>query len=294
MKIIATSCCKLQDRPDQPVWGEIQAERPDVLLLLGDNVYLDNDVHEDAVALEAELDRLYAAQLGEPHFRALLEDMRARGARVLATYDDHDFLGNNRHGGDHAPGLREAARRMLRKHFNPPATPEGEVYSVTRAGSVDIFVLDERFHRKDVSNAGDAILGARQWAWFEAAFRASGAACRLIVSSTTVHHYALTDESWEHYPYAFQRLRDLLRGQPGALVVSGDIHRNAVYDDSGIVEIVTSGVAREGIVFRKPRKNYGVFTVDATGVRVELRSLKAGWRFDFRLPFTPGRAWELP
>lgn len=111
MKILFCSCCKLQSFTPQPVWGKIQQERPDALLLLGDNVYLDHDQHGDPKKLSAELQQKYANQFAEPNFVALLSDMASRGAPVFATYDNHDFLGNNRYGGDHDPGLAEAARQ---------------------------------------------------------------------------------------------------------------------------------------------------------------------------------------
>jgi len=69
---------------------------------------------------------------------------------------------------------------------------------------------------------------------------------------TATHTFG--DESWEHYPGAFQRLVDLLKNKPGVFMVSGDVHRNTTYDDSGVIEIVTSAAARNGIVFGSPRK----------------------------------------
>jgi alkaline phosphatase D len=275
------------------VWASIQAEQPDALVLLGDNVYLDTDVHTDPVRLSTELHGLYQAQKKDPYFAALLADLQAQGKPLLATYDDHDFLGDNRYGGDHDPALRETARALLIQHFNPPRTGS-DVYSVNRFGLVDLFMLDERFYRRRPLASAldrDAILGAGQWEWFEREFRASSAPFIVIGSSTTVHTWG--NESWEMYPAAFNRLRDLVRGRQGALVLSGDVHRNAAYDDSGILEIVTSAVARESFVFGKVRDNYAVLTFAPTGVRVELRSRKAGWRFDFTIPLG-GNAWELP
>ena len=57
MKIAAASCTKLADDPDQVVWTLIRREQPDVLVLMGDNVYLKRNTHTDPVALEKELDR---------------------------------------------------------------------------------------------------------------------------------------------------------------------------------------------------------------------------------------------
>ena len=41
MKIAFTSCIDAEDDPRQEVWNRIHALQPDVLLLLGDSVYMD-------------------------------------------------------------------------------------------------------------------------------------------------------------------------------------------------------------------------------------------------------------
>ncbi len=280
MKIAVASCIKLQQTYPQPVWSEIQNERPDILLLTGDNVYLDHDNHKDPAKLRAELQRLYAAQLAEPNFAALLADLRARGGSILAIYDDHDFLGNNCYGGDHDPALREAARDEFIRAFAPVQTG-ADVYTHFKSNLVDVIVLDERFYRTSPSvsrNDRDAILGAAQWAWFEHAVSNSTAKFLIVASSTTFHTFG--DESWEQYPTAFERMRALLKDRRGGMIVSGDVHRNALYDDSGVIEVVSSAVARHGIVFGAPRKNYGILTFNNDAVRIQLRSLKPGGRFD--------------
>jgi hypothetical protein len=99
----------------------------------------------------------------------------------------------------------------------------------------------------------------------------------VVVSSSTFHRFG--DESWEQYPAAFERLRALLRGRCGAMIVSGDVHRNALYDDSGVIEVVSSAVARKGLVFGAARKNYGILTFSEAAVQVELRGLKVGDRY---------------
>ena len=133
------------------------------------------------------------------------------------------------------------------------------------------------------------MLGSAQWHWLEQVVATSDASYLVIASSSTPHTFG--DESWEQYPTAFKRITDLLRRRKCSLVLSGDVHRNAVYDDSGVIEIVSSGVARNGIVFGSPRKNYGILTFDKEQVRVELRSLKVGGRFDFSIA---RNHWVLP
>ena len=281
MKIAVASCIKLQQTNPQPVWKEILDEKPDVLMLLGDSVYLEHNRHVDAEELRAELRSLYREQFSEPHFRDLLDDVKARGAKLLAIYDDHDFLGNNRYGGDSAPALRQAAREELVRAFDLPTLVDGDVYQMFRDGPVAVFLLDQRYYRRSPATSGadrDAILGARQWTWFEDSLRTSGAKFAVIASSSTFHQFG--DESWEQYPAAFERMRTLLNGRNGAMIVSGDVHRNDMYDDSGVLEIVTSAVARRGLVFGAKRKNYGIFTFSDDRVHVDLRGLKSGDRFN--------------
>jgi len=283
MKLVFASCSRLQVVNPQPVWDEIRAERPDALLLLGDNVYLDRDDHDDAPALAAELAQRYAAQLAEPHFAALRADLRTRGAALLVGCDDHDFLGNDRCGGDFPVALREAARTELIRAFDPPRTGD-ELHASLRLGPVRVVMLDTRFHRRAAAVSAadpDAVLGAAQWAWLEAELARRDTPFVVVASSSTVH--AWRGEAWEHYPAAFARLRGRLRGRPGALVVAGDIHANGMYDDSGIVELVSSGVARRGAVFGGERRNFGVLDFDADGVSVNLRSNKPGDRLSARI-----------
>ena len=68
MKLAVASCAKLQQTNPQPVWAEIMAERPDVLLLLGDNIYLDKDNHSVPAALAAYNASITTGSAIELHF----------------------------------------------------------------------------------------------------------------------------------------------------------------------------------------------------------------------------------
>ena len=84
-RIVFGSCIR-QDRP-QPIWTAVQAVEPDLLVLLGDNIYGDSD---DMDVLRAKWDRLAT----DPGFRAI-----ADAVPLLATWDDHDY-GRNDAGAD--------------------------------------------------------------------------------------------------------------------------------------------------------------------------------------------------
>lgn len=290
MRLLFASCSKLQSFSPQPVWDRIRAERPDALLLLGDNIYLDENRHRDPRVLAAELRTLYAAQFAEESFSRLLTDLRDRGAPLFATYDDHDFLGDDRYGGDEEPSLREAARAELVRAFQPPQTGS-EVYSATQLGDLLLLVCDTRFHRRSplVSGADrNAILGEAQWSWLESHISATESTFIAVATSSNFHGFR--DQSWERYPAAFERLRNLLCGRAGAMVLSGDVHNNDSYDESGVIELVSSGVSRAGRVWSGPRENYGVLDFDGAGVTVEFKGLKPRQRSRFRVEIA---SWEL-
>jgi phosphodiesterase/alkaline phosphatase D-like protein len=217
--------------------------------------------------------------------------MRARKARVAAIYDDHDFLGNNRYGGDHDPALREAARAAFVSAFAPVQTGS-EVYSFQPLGLVDLVVLDARFHRRnpaDSAQGREAVLGPAQWEWLESVLKQASAPYLLLASSTTLHTFG--DESWEQYPAAFSRLVQLLAPRRGALAMTGDVHRNASYDDSGVIEIVSSAVARRGLIFGAERRNWAQLDFSPSALHVTLHALKLSGRQDFVVPLSN---WRLP
>ena len=291
MKLVFCSCSKIQSVSEQPTWARIQAERPDAVLLLGDTVYLDHDQHVDAAKLGADLRNNYRLQHAEPNFTALMKDLAARGAPVFSIYDDHDFLGNNRYGGDHDPALREMARAELIRALAPPMTGE-DVYSATQLGDVLLLVLDVRFYRTTPAvsqHSRDAIMGATQWQWLENQVAGAGASKYIVIASSTTFH-SFADESWEQYSAAFDRLRALIGMRKGAMVLSGDIHRNDSYDDSGVLELVSSGVSRRGIVFGGLRENFGVLNFDAAGADVKFLGNKPRDRMSFRIELAD---WKL-
>jgi alkaline phosphatase D len=298
LQIAIASCAQFRSDPDQPAWDEIRAAKPDVLLLLGDNIYLKKDSHRKPDRLADELRGLYKEQFLQPRFAALLADLRQRGGQLVATYDDHDFLGNNRYGADADNlSLRETARSEFIAAFAPRQTG-ADVYALYHLGKadaaplVDLVVLDARFYRTDPADDSpgrDAMLGAAQWQWLEQVVTSSKARYLVVASSTTVH--AIKDENWPQYPQAHQRLLQLLRGRPGALVVSGDVHENLAQGHDGVVEITSSGVARRKVFGTKMLRNWGLLEFGAAALRVRLQSPDPKWQRDITLSLNH---WSLP
>jgi phosphodiesterase/alkaline phosphatase D-like protein len=193
LKLAIGSCIKVQDLATQPVWNQIRAYRPDALLLLSDNVYPDTNDHRDPQALALKLPTLYQRQFAQPQFADRLDELRGRGGRLFAIFDDHDFLGDNRCGANADPALREAATAELVRACAPVQTGD-EVYGLHRLGVLDLLLLDVRFHRRaaissEAATDVDALLGAEQWLWFEAAVARSTAPYLVVASSITARSF---------------------------------------------------------------------------------------------------------
>ncbi|WP_426306035.1 hypothetical protein ACN9MJ_01720 [Acidovorax facilis] len=112
MKIVFTSCMDAERVADQVIWKRIAQEHPDVLMLLGDQIYMDWGVglatafwpaliaaqpEQGLEAYARDMHRRYALQWGVAAFRELICGFagRADKGQLLLTWDDHDFAWNN-------------------------------------------------------------------------------------------------------------------------------------------------------------------------------------------------------
>ena len=137
MKICFTSCMDAVRVPHQPVWDHIQAQNPDVLMLLGDQIYMDwglpgtdwrGLIHDEPTdgltAFAQEMHMRYALQWAVPAFQQLICGFAGRSdpSRLLVTWDDHDFAWNNALGEDghdqaHRHGVPPAVKAVSRRLF---------------------------------------------------------------------------------------------------------------------------------------------------------------------------------
>ena len=82
IEAIAFGSCLKQTRP-QPIWESVLASKPDVFVLLGDNIYGDTRDMEN-------LRSRWNAFAAVPGFKKLRAD-----CRLLAIWDDHDYGEND-------------------------------------------------------------------------------------------------------------------------------------------------------------------------------------------------------
>lgn len=263
---IAFTSCMSTDvfAKSQPVWAQIAEQQPDLLVLLGDSVYIDgpggfdglpspiqpDDPHE---AFAQHVWRLYRRQLAIPEFAALIAQ-----TPTLAIWDDHDFLWNNadsRHREHPAhlgrmvvsANLFQCWRQALAGQPFPEDTRDGRIWARWSdvasqidddaampgyrcasylEGQVWVHLTDGRsWRRKDKKQ----LLGSDQRQRIQRTIEdAPKGALHIIASGSTFSQVkAHQTESWQSYPQDRQWLMDLA-ARHRVLVLSGDVHELAV------------------------------------------------------------------
>ncbi|WP_395703878.1 alkaline phosphatase D family protein [Aquabacterium sp.] len=286
MKIAFVSCFDALGSPAQPVWQRLQALQPDVLLLLGDSIYMDywphlgQGRHWPPQRFADEMYRRYAAQWQVPGFRALLGRVR----QVGAVWDDHDYAWNKSHGSGAqdkywvAPDTRRISRALFMDFRGALAAPEldyptqpplAQLLQGPDAGiearfdldGVRFILLDGRSYRTE---PGGDLHGAAQRSWFEGLVRGAPGVSVAASGSTL----ARSGESWDNFAdYEWLMTARL----PRLLLLSGDIHANKpqVHEHAGYTlhEATSSGVARRGL--GGASGNFAVVDLQGTQARVQ-------------------------
>lgn len=233
LRVIGFGSCANQNGP-QDFWAPILAFEPEVFIFAGDNIYADT---RDMDVMRAKYGRL----AGQPGFQAL----KSR-ARILATWDDHDY-GENDAGAEYP--MKEESERIFLDFFEVPADhPRRQRPGIYDAGifgpdgkRVQVILLDARYFRgplktveKRVRGQGKylpqdddsvTMLGDAQWAWLLEQLR-EPAEIRFIVSGVQVLARDHAWESWYNLPHERERLFDVIRssGAEGVIILSGDRH----------------------------------------------------------------------
>jgi alkaline phosphatase D len=214
---IALGSCAKQDRP-MPIWSAVGGFKPDVLLMLGDNIYGDT---EDMAVLRGKYD-LLAADRG---FGAIRNTVP-----IVAVWDDHDYGEND--GGREYPMKKESQQAFL-DFFGIPAdapvrTREGNYRRVVvgpPGRRVQFICLDTRSHRSPLSSLPKEERVKGRGPYVATVLR-EPADLRVVLSSIQL---ASTEHGWEHwgnFPAERTRFLQTLRESEatGVIVVSGDRH----------------------------------------------------------------------
>lgn len=229
LQTIAFGSCSHEDDSTQ-LWDEIAAQKPDLWIWMGDNIY--GDTHDMAL-----LKKKYDMQKARPDYKRLLKT-----CPVVGTWDDHDYGIND--GGKYF-SKKEASKKLALDFLDVPANAKvrkrAGIYDSYEFGpkgkKVKVILLDTRTFRDTViysktpgrrydPNPDGDVLGEQQWKWLEKELKNTNADLNIIVSSIQFlanEHYW---EKWGNFPSARQRMLDLLmKTKPhNTLFISGDRH----------------------------------------------------------------------
>jgi alkaline phosphatase D len=280
---IAFGSCNRQDAP-QPLWKPILADKPDLWIWMGDNIYGDSRIMDT-------LSAKYALQNSNPDYLLL-----KASTPLIGIWDDHDYGIND--GGKYFVQKKESRDLMFDFLDVPQAAPERKReggYSAHTYGEgeqkVKVILLDGRYFRDTIArvdrvyqnNTTGQILGDAQWKWLEKELKTSTAKVNFIVSGIqflpTEHAY----EKWANFPQEREKLLNLIAnsGVQNPILLSGDRHIAEVMKlvDSrfpkGIYEVTSSGLTHtwSGIAEEKnslrvsdlvAKLNYGLASFDWT------------------------------
>ncbi len=202
-------------QPGQTVFRAMREAKPDLLLMLGDNVYANAS---ELPALRA----YYRNSRAEPDFGAVIAE-----TPTWAIWDDHDFLGNDLDGT--APG-KENALKAFREYWangNVPDTSQRGIWHRFTWGNVEFFMLDDRFHRNVVKGS---MLGPTQRRWLFDNLKQSNAMFKVIASGS-VWNTQKPHDSWNEFPEERRALFEHIAAHKiaGVVLMAGDIHRGEVW-----------------------------------------------------------------
>ncbi len=213
------------DRPGPPYGGEYQifshiaARKPDLMLWLGDNVYL----------READWNSRTGVLYRYTHTRSLPEmQPLLASAHHYAIWDDHDFGPDN---SDRSWWNKEATLEAFRLFWGNPCFGVDGRPGTTCAfewSDVQFFLLDNRYYRTPNRRvSGDRwILGRKQREWLIDALVSSRATLKIVVIGGQVLNPHPAEDHYASFPEERQELLAALERErvSGVLFLTGDKH----------------------------------------------------------------------
>jgi alkaline phosphatase D len=211
---------------NERAWTTIEAFSPQVLLLFGDNVYIDDP---ESIIMQRYT---YHRRQSRPEWRHLT----AR-TPVFTIWDDHDFGTNDSWGGPHIdePFWKpHFAFRTFRENWANPGYGGGNkqpgCWYTFQVGDVDFVMLDCRYYRTNPKGNRPTMLGPVQMKWFEETLIGLKGTFKVICSSVPWDFRTKGDslDTWNGYKDEREHIFSFLEEQKieGVLLMSADRHRS--------------------------------------------------------------------
>lgn len=211
---------------NERAWLTIGSFDPDMLMLLGDNVYIDDP---ESIIMQRYT---YHRRQSRPEWREL-----TKNTPVFTIWDDHDFSTNDSWGGpmvDEPFWKPHFAYRTFRENWANPAYGFGDEqpgcwyqYSV---GDIDFVMLDCRYYRTNPRDEKRTILGPVQMQWLKKTLRSLDGTFKVLVSSVPWDFRTKGDslDTWNGYKTERNEIFDFLTEHSieGVVLMSADRHRS--------------------------------------------------------------------
>ena len=212
------------------MWTTIDAVKPDVLMLLGDNVY------SDAPESPEMQHYCYYRRQSRPEFRKLISR-----TSVYSIWDDHDFGTNDCQGGPRidAPEWKVPVWNVFRNNWvntgygDGPARPG--VWYDYYIGDVHFIMLDGRIYRdlRPANGGRPTMLGPEQLQWLKKRLAESDGTFTVLISPVPWVFGAKGDskDTWNGFKEERNEILDVIRDskKDGVLMMSADRHRSDLW-----------------------------------------------------------------
>jgi hypothetical protein len=285
-KIAFVSCAYATHRPVQPAWRQILDAKPDLLLMLGDNAYMDwaGSLNWDFEALE----KCYREQFDVSDFNAVIKSVP-----TLAIWDDHDCGPNDTFGAEAPPEKLAKTRALFDKWmgFAVNNNRPNMYCSYEGLADVKVLMLDVRTFRTRASAKPPVLLGVEQekWLWKQLDPVSTPQKRITIIGSGSVFSIGKGPDRVVLHESVAEGLKSRLAFRPGggtdigrrALFLGGDVHYNAFHTHAeGFHEAISSGVAcfkprtesEAQFVPENYADNWGLITIDESQVRIDFHA----------------------
>jgi alkaline phosphatase D len=253
--------------------------QPDLVLLLGDNIYADIEKGKLKPSTPEKMAECYKELAAVPAFAKL-----RTSTYMLATWDDHDY-GNNDAGveWEHKVDAQKQFLDFFGVPADSPRRKQKGIYHAETFGPegkrVQVIMLDGRYHRSPIrkadyrlpgtgitpylpnTDAGATMLGEEQWNWLAEQLK-QPADVRIIGSGIQLVSDDHPFEKWANLPNERERLYQLLRDTKasGVIALSGDRHLGEISVDTKslsypLYDITASGFNQGAKEYRDPEVN---------------------------------------
>ena len=200
----------------QDIWKAIEAKKPDLFILMGDNIYSDSTE-------PARQRRMYLQFRADRNFRAF-----GATTPIYAIWDDHDY------GKDNSDRTQPGKERSLETFNEIWPNPKSQavqnpgIWTRFTVGGAEFFLMDVRYHRcanSDPDGPAKTMLGKEQFAWLKNSLASSQAIFKFPVSGSSWNCGG--PEAWNHsFTFEYDALlKHIASNQiPGVILLGGDQH----------------------------------------------------------------------